>query len=622
MATTYDVGLKWVGGPEAQRALADAAAIRASLGALEAKKTTVGTRGGGAEREQAAQMRMQAQAVRSIQQAEAQKRNAAYRRLQQSQREEEAFVRYRIALDRRLVREKERAEQAMLRAELQRIRAAQRAEAQAARAHERSVKMSQQTGKSGSGSALLGMVGGLSAGGLAVAAGAYVGGQAVDTVQLIESARMRLTASLGSTEAANKEIKDAFRIAEKTIFDPRQMVDAMAQLSTNFKALDMRRYVLGAISDFATVSGKGEEGMKSAIIAINQIVAKGKLQQEELTGQLGELGLPARKVYDQLAVILKVKGKDDQARTDKVIKMITDGKVGSDAAVQAITQVMRNQAGGGAAGSFAKQNASSLEGQISNLKSGFSSLFAMNDIEKWPAMERLKDILGEISGLFATDSKAGADFMSVLKFWSSIVIDSFTLMAKAILLPTRALYFLVDTVRTTISEYNFQGLFDIGAWSRLGQSIVLGLVQGIKSAPSTIYDAVSGVADTAINTVKAKLGIASPSRVMMQLGGFTGEGFARGIEGGAGRVSAASRMLGDAAAGGVQAGGGVTVSAHNQAKSERNAAAYSIQLNVEMPIQSSGGDPEALAAAAGPMIGAKIEMELGRYFGRLAAQGV
>ena len=335
-----------------------------------------------AAREQAAQLRMQAQAVRSIQQAEAQKRNAAFRRLQQSQREEEAFVRYRIALDRRLVREKERAEQAMLRAELQRIRAAQRAEAQAAQAR------SARYGRIGSGvgSALqtgLGMAGGAVAGGVGLALGgaAAAGKQGLDTVQLIEGARMRLTASLGSTEAATKEIKDAFRIAEKTIFDPRQMVEAMSQLSTNFKALDMRRYVLGAVSDFATVSGKGEEGLKSAIIAINQIVAKGKLQQEELTGQLGELGLPARKVYEQLAVILQVKGKDDQERTDKVIKMITAGKVGSDAAVQAITQVMRDQAGGGAAGAFSIKNAGSLEGQISNLKSGFSTLFAMADTE-------------------------------------------------------------------------------------------------------------------------------------------------------------------------------------------------------------------------------------------------
>ena len=39
---------------------------------------------------------------------------------------------------------------------------------------------------------------------------------------------------LGSAEAANTEIRDAFRIAEKTIFDPEQVLDALTKLSTNF----------------------------------------------------------------------------------------------------------------------------------------------------------------------------------------------------------------------------------------------------------------------------------------------------------------------------------------------------------------------------------------------------
>ena len=640
MATTYDVGLRWVGGPAAQAALRDAERVRQGLGSLEAKPAKVGRGAGGsagsgiaaewqrlaaqadraAERQKTTQLRVQAEAVRSANQTEAAKRNAAFRRLQQSQREEEQFARYRIALDRKLVREKEQAEAAMLRADLRRINAAQRAEQRAAAQERRIHQRYIDNGPARWGGGALGAIGLASAGGAALAAGAYVGGQVVDSVKLIEGARQRLTASLGSVQAANKEIKDSVRIAEKTIFSPESAIESLSQLSTNFKQLDQRRYIFGAIADFATVSGKGEEGMKSAIIAINQIVAKGKLQQEELTGQLGELGLPARKVYDQLAVILGVKGKNDQERTDKVIKLITAGKVGSDAAVQAITQVMRNQAGGGAAGSFAKLNAGTLEGQISNLKAALKTLFIINDIDSWPAVEKLKSSLGDISGLFAADSKEGADFMKVLKFYANIAATSFIYLGHAMTWPIRQIYKLTNAVREAIADYNFTGIFDIGAWKRLGVDMVLGLVDGIRSTAGSVYDAVGNLASSAVDTVKGKLGIQSPSRVMMALGGNTTEGFAQGIAGGAGRVTAASRLLSAAAAGGVSASDGYTVSAAARA-SERAGSSATINNYYTFPIQTSN-DPAELAAAAGPMIGARIEIEIDRYFGRLTAQGV
>lgn len=643
MATTYDVGLRWIGGPAVQAALRDAERVRQGLGALEAKPPRVGRAGGSssgagiaaewqrmaaqaeraAEREKTAQLRIQAEAIRSANQAEAAKRNAAFRRLQESQREEEKFARYRISLDRKLLREKEQAEAAMLRAELRRINAAQRAEqravAQQQRIHQRYIDNGPKRGGLGGlvGGAL-GALGLASASGAAIGAGAYVGGQVVDSVKLIEGARQRLTTSLGSTQAANQEIKDAIRIAEKTIFSPDSAIEALTQLSTNFKQLDQRRYIFGAISDFATISGKGEEGVKRAIHTISSIASKQKLQQEELTGELAELGLPAGKVYDQLANILNIKGRSDKERTDKVLKLITAGKVGSDVAIQAITQVMRNQAGGGKAGAFAKQNAGTLEGQISNLKAALKTLFLINDIDKWPAVEKLKGLLGDVSGLIASDSKEGADFMAILKFYANVVTTSFIYMGRAITWPIRQLYKLSNVIRETIGDYNFQGVFDIGAWKRLGTDIVYGLIDGIRSTASGVYDAVGNMATSAVDAVKGKLGIQSPSRVMLALGGNTTEGFARGIAGGAGRVSAASRLLGDAAAAGVS--GGYTIAARGSDALVGSGATYRLEVNIALPVQTAS-DPADLAATAGPMIGARLEVEFDRYFGRLTAQG-
>jgi tape measure domain len=143
-----------------------------------------------------------------------------------------------------------------------------------------------------------------------MAGGGYVVGQAIDTVKLIEGARMRLTSALGSATRANQEIKDAFSIAEKRSLIPDQMLEAMSKLSTFFKDDQMRRYILGAINDFATTTGKGNEGLQRSIKAITDIQSKGKLQAEELTGQLGEIGLSSADVKQEIAKIMQLKGED------------------------------------------------------------------------------------------------------------------------------------------------------------------------------------------------------------------------------------------------------------------------------------------------------------------------
>ena len=639
MATEYVVTLRnLVSGP-AGEALRDVNRLRAGLGSLEATKTTVGVRAAGTR------------SARGTSDSAA--RNAAFRRLREAQREEERFARYRISLMRREVAERERAERQMLAAELRRIRAAQRAEASARRAS------SARAGHIGSvaGSMLGGVAGaagsGIAAGvGVALAGAAYAGKQGLDTAKMVENARMRLTAQLGSVEAANAEIKDAFRIAEKTIFNPKEVLDALSQLSTNFKDTDVRRYVMAAVSDFATVSGKGEEGMKSAIIAINQVVAKGKLQAEELTGQLGELGLPARKVYAELATILKVTGADDQARTDKVIKMITAGKVDSNAAVTAITKVMRDMSGGGPAGQFAVQSADTLEGIISNIQGGFSSLFAMSDAEKWPSLVAMKDLLRDVASFFSVDSKAGQAAMASIrdaltkyalpaierlrKSFASFVgdparMDNFIRglvgLGQRILWVAEGFGYVVEKV---ISFYGWIRSLDEALgfsedWSSrlyerfisVGSAIGRGIIDGIKSVGTRVYDTIGSLATGAVDTIKAKLGIASPSRVMAQLGSYTGEGFARGIEGGAGRVLSASRALGDAAATGV--GGRTVVAARGAGAGSRGG--HVVNVSITLPVQTAA-DPAELARQAAPLLGARIEVEMDRYFGRLAAQGV
>ncbi|WP_052343842.1 hypothetical protein [Bacillus massiliigorillae] len=64
----------------------------------------------------------------------------------------------------------------------------------------------------------------------------------------------------------------------------------------------------------------------------------------------------------------------------------------------------------------------------------------------------------------------------------------------------------------------------------VGKDIIRGLINGISSMTSSAIEAITGVVDGVINKAKSLLGIKSPSRVFMEVGEFTNEGFIKGIQ--------------------------------------------------------------------------------------------
>lgn len=65
---------------------------------------------------------------------------------------------------------------------------------------------------------------------------------------------------------------------------------------------------------------------------------------------------------------------------------------------------------------------------------------------------------------------------------------------------------------------------------QLGKNVSSGFAKGIASGSEAVYAAIAKMTGTTVKQVKKNLGIHSPSRVMAQLGGYTGAGFAQGLE--------------------------------------------------------------------------------------------
>src|SRR5699024_2195795 len=72
-------------------------------------------------------------------------------------------------------------------------------------------------------------------------------------------------------------------------------------------------------------------------------------------------------------------------------------------------------------------------------------------------------------------------------------------------------------------------LGDIDLFS-MGKDIIQGLIDGIGSMASAVWDKAKGIANGIGDSIKGALGIASPSKLMKEFGVFTGQGLEVGMQ--------------------------------------------------------------------------------------------
>lgn len=138
----------------------------------------------------------------------------------------------------------------------------------------------------------------------------------------------------------------------------------------------------------------------------------------------------------------------------------------------------------------------------------------------------IKAILGGIGTIVAT----------VIGFFDSIrqgIVDKFKAAVTFVTgIPGKILEALGD-VATTL-------------WSA-GSDLIGGLIEGIKARAGEVLSTIASfITDKIPQWVKDRLGISSPSKVMMEIGQWIPEGMARGIEKAAQRVKDAARKLAEA----------------------------------------------------------------------------
>ena len=161
---------------------------------------------------------------------------------------------------------------------------------------------------------------------LATTAGAAIV-SGLKTASGLEQANIAFETMLGSGEQAKTFLDDLKGFAAETPFEFPDLVRASQRLlAMGFAAKDVRP-TLTAIGDAVAGLGGGKEQINQVTTAIGQMMAKGKIQSDELL-QLTEAGIPA----------LKILADSYGVTTGQMQDMVSEGKVLSDKAIPALVK--------------------------------------------------------------------------------------------------------------------------------------------------------------------------------------------------------------------------------------------------------------------------------------------
>ncbi len=187
-----------------------------------------------------------------------------------------------------------------------------------------------------------------------VAMGAAFTKATLDAVDFREGTIAAIDSITKKKGEGSKAFEIGIELAARFHLDPQQTIASLHGLISKGFTTERAKVVMTAMADLKVLSPKAN--LEKVSLAIEQIQGKGKLQMEELQGQLAEAGLSVSMVLDQLAAKY---GKS----TDEVRKMISKGKVNAEEGIDAIVAAIQKM-GSGKLGDAAEKAARSTVGGL------------------------------------------------------------------------------------------------------------------------------------------------------------------------------------------------------------------------------------------------------------------
>lgn len=213
-----------------------------------------------------------------------------------------------------------------------------------------------------------------------MAATVAAGKWGIGVASAAEQAEIAMTTMLGSSETAQSMLEQLADFAKSTPFGLSGLTTATQKLLAYGFEADRVIPLLTAVGDATAGLGAGQQGIDQITRALGQMKAKGKVAAQEMM-QLTETGVPA---WQMLADVVS---NGDVARA---MKMVTDGAVDADTAIQALQDGMNKEYGG----LMAKQ-ALTLTGVLSNMGDAIEGV--VRKVYKTEAWGNLTKALSNVS---------------------------------------------------------------------------------------------------------------------------------------------------------------------------------------------------------------------------------
>ena len=173
------------------------------------------------------------------------------------------------------------------------------------------------------------------------------------------------------------------------------------------------------------------------------------------------------------------------------------------------------------------------------LKRTFKGVFAMLDMVMTVTGGGLKlafKVLGMVLKAFDTDlltvtANIGDAIVAIRDFLFSnkLITGGFKLIASGVKMAVNAIKNFINMIKGIPQVQNFANFFKNLDWNEIGQNVVDGLKNGLKGGISQIPQILIQIGQSMINAICGVLGIASPSKVMYDIGVWTIKGLINGV---------------------------------------------------------------------------------------------
>lgn len=135
--------------------------------------------------------------------------------------------------------------------------------------------------------------------------------------------------------------------------------------------------------------------------------------------------------------------------------------------------------------------------------------------------QKAKEFLERINGQSASNARSMEEYGYEMSMSTNVgMIEGFDDSTKPITSATTA---LMEIASSTAADTGYQGMVRAGTYAATG------FVQGMNAKLQSVKMSASGMAQMAVNTTNASLGIKSPSRVFYKIGKYIDQGLANGV---------------------------------------------------------------------------------------------